>query len=364
MSGPNWFNKLFGFNENEMGSGQLFEYNKKNGTLKCSVNNKYYKTGSFSVPKLSDIRESVKESISAVRRSGSGSGSKGTVKVNHIIVNDILAEHCKHPGACFQVASQLNCLEFTSEDCTPEDGITIYACDRTQGPACAIACGAATFIRNYYYNMPKDSRSNQKNNQINTIINLEKILSSRSSPIGPRANTDHKDYWYIKNGYLFSDAYSLKELNERLKDKSLRELLYSNVGVGLGLNSQVTYNARDPWTPLEHEVLVSQIFCSAIPVSYNDRSIPQDLWEPLAKLLLEAQYEATLLLTWLLKESKNSSGSVFLTFLGNGAFGNKPEWIAEAINNSIKKVRDLGLDITINICHYKIINEYYKSVIV
>ena len=33
---------------------------------------------------------------------------------------------------------------------TPEDGVTRYKDDPTQGPACAIAAGAATIYRNYF----------------------------------------------------------------------------------------------------------------------------------------------------------------------------------------------------------------------
>ena len=41
----------------------------------------------------------------------------------------------------------------------PEDGVTRYQYDRTQGPACAIACGAATIYRNYF--APLDGRPGQ-----------------------------------------------------------------------------------------------------------------------------------------------------------------------------------------------------------
>ena len=53
-------------------------------------------------------------------------------------------------GALFQVASQFNLLEMTGPEVSPEDGITRYQHDRTQGPACAIAAGAATIYRNYF----------------------------------------------------------------------------------------------------------------------------------------------------------------------------------------------------------------------
>ncbi len=49
----------------------------------------------------------------------------------------------------FQVASQFNLLEMISPNVTPDDGIGIYENDPTQGPACAIACGAGTIYRNY-----------------------------------------------------------------------------------------------------------------------------------------------------------------------------------------------------------------------
>ena len=48
------------------------------------------------------------------------------------------------------MASQFNLLEMVSPTVTPEHGVTRYQHDRTQGPACAIAAGAATIYRNYF----------------------------------------------------------------------------------------------------------------------------------------------------------------------------------------------------------------------
>jgi hypothetical protein len=56
----------------------------------------------------------------------------------------------ENAGALFQVASQFNLLEMVSPTVTPEHGVTRYQYDRTQGPACAIAAGAATIYRNYF----------------------------------------------------------------------------------------------------------------------------------------------------------------------------------------------------------------------
>src|SRR6202790_4074637 len=56
----------------------------------------------------------------------------------------------ENTGALFQVASQFNLLEMVSPTVTPEQGVARYQNDHTQGPACAIAAGAATIYRNYF----------------------------------------------------------------------------------------------------------------------------------------------------------------------------------------------------------------------
>jgi hypothetical protein len=53
-----------------------------------------------------------------------------------------------------QAASQFNFLEFPSPGCLPEEGISNYANDHTQGPACAVACAAGTAYRNYLVPLP------------------------------------------------------------------------------------------------------------------------------------------------------------------------------------------------------------------
>src|SRR5690606_41996064 len=55
----------------------------------------------------------------------------------------------EYRGALFQVASQFNLLEMIGPHVSPEEGVTRYAQDATQGPACAMAAGTATIYRNY-----------------------------------------------------------------------------------------------------------------------------------------------------------------------------------------------------------------------
>ncbi|MEP1519048.1 hypothetical protein [Ascidiaceihabitans sp.] len=75
----------------------------------------------------------------------------GPLKVRDVVA-DVQALHKvpAHAGAVFQVASQFNMLEMMSPRGSPEQGVGTYEHDQTQGPACAIACGAGTVFRNYF----------------------------------------------------------------------------------------------------------------------------------------------------------------------------------------------------------------------
>jgi hypothetical protein len=90
------------------------------------------------------------------------------------------------------------------------------------------------------------------------------------------------------------------------------------------------------------EFVVSQVFCSALPISYTD--IPAARWKPFAALVLEGAYEATL---WaaVLNAHRFSSRMLFLTQLGGGAFGNESQWIHDAMRRALKKVVGVGLEV-------------------
>ena len=90
------------------------------------------------------------------------------------------------------------------------------------------------------------------------------------------------------------------------------------------------------------QTLVSQVFCSALPVAYS--SIPAERWKSFAVLILEGAYEATL---WaaVINAHRSSSNVLFLTQLGGGAFGNKPRWIHDAMRRALNKVVGVGLDV-------------------
>jgi hypothetical protein len=93
---------------------------------------------------------------------------------------------------------------------------------------------------------------------------------------------------------------------------------------------------------------VSQAFCSALSCGYT--SVPLEHWEPLATLVLDAAYEATLLAAL-----ATGSPKVWLTFIGGGVFGNRMEWIAGAIGRALARVE--GFDLDVRVAHYRSVNE-------
>ncbi len=102
-------------------------------------------------------------------------------------------------------------------------------------------------------------------------------------------------------------------------------VLRSHRSVGIQWNTQVTLQG------CAH--LVSQVYCSALPVAYA--SHPPELWESLARLVLEAAYETTLCAA-VLNRSRTGNNVLFLTLLGGGAFGNETEWITVSLRRALR----------------------------
>lgn len=77
-----------------------------------------------------------------------------------------------------------------------------------------------------------------------------------------------------------------------------------------------------------------------MPVAYNND--PASAWQPFAKLVLEAAYEATFLAA--LQYGKPGQ-PLFLTLLGGGAFGNQKNWIIAAIRRAAHLFGSSELDV-------------------
>lgn len=218
-----------------------------------------------------------------------------------------------------------------SPDVTPEDGITRYAEDRTQGPACAITAGAGTIYRNYF--VPVNGQTGQSaTNQIDCLADIGAALD----------NTEDR-LWEIHNGYALASREGLVEIGERLRNLSEPELdtLRALLRIGLQWHTQVTLD--------DCAHTVSQAYCSALPVGYSCccEGCPEvEDWEEFARLILEASYEATLCAA-LLNARKTGNNTVFLTLVGGGAFGNKTNWILDSLQRALDRYQEAALDVVI-----------------
>ena len=195
---------------------------------------------------------------------------------------DIMALHKSNPRSVFQAASQFNCLEFPSQYSFPEQGVTAYASDPTQGPACALACAAGTIFRNYFalVRTPDKNQVGQtKEHQINNMDDLESELD----------NEKH-GYWRIENGYTFSNEASLIRLRalleSRYSDSAERDTLMGRIKIGVHANVGVTFESRFEPLPDEPDIRVTQCYCSALSCAYS--GVHNQYWELFAKLVLDA----------------------------------------------------------------------------
>ena len=135
-----WFEKITGFREVGYAETKA-RLEVVNGRLLSRTNGESYAIGDLKLLSLCDLRAAAK----------SAGKPSGRPKMS-VVRGDVRQMHRapKNAGSLFQVASQFNLLEMVSPRMTPEYGVTRYEHDPTQGPACAIAAGAATIYRNYF----------------------------------------------------------------------------------------------------------------------------------------------------------------------------------------------------------------------
>lgn len=140
----------------------------------------------------------------------------------------------------------------------------------------------------------------------------------------------------MKNGYALATSEGLREISTHLRECSEEDLnqLRSKLKVGIQWSTQVTLD--------ECSHLVSQVYCSGLPVAYSHHTA--SLWSNLAKLVLESAYEATLS-AGVINALRTGNRTVFLTMLGGGAFGNETDWIIGAIDSALKIHAHSGLDV-------------------
>ena len=110
-------------------------------------NDRAFHVGEFDRPKLGELQESVR----LCRENAESKHLEGTIRLMNVIADSAadLQSDPRYKGSTFQVASQMNCLEFPDPQTVPEDGVRDYQLDKSQGPCCSISAGPATIFRNY-----------------------------------------------------------------------------------------------------------------------------------------------------------------------------------------------------------------------
>lgn len=317
-----WFERLTGFRE--AGYDDTRSRLEVDGRqLRSRTNGRSYAIGELELVSLRSLRE----------RAASGGGLPGRLALRNVS-GDVRRFHqsAEYAGALFQVASQFNLLEMISPAVTPNDGVTRYQDDRTQGPACAMAAGAGTIYRNYF--VPVGEQLGQTATR--QLDGLADIGAALAQALGLPVSA----LWTMRNGYALCSREGLSAIGAHLRALSAAEkdALCALLRIGVHLDVEVT-DAEGSQRPV-----VSQAFCSALPVSKAYTNVPAALWQAFAELVLEAAYEATL---WaaVLNARRGASNIVLLTRLGGGAFGNGDAWIDAAMWRALTHVKDFGLDV-------------------
>jgi hypothetical protein len=313
-----WFERLTGFKESDYASTRA-RFSVENGRLTSLVNGRSYRTGHLELVKLSELRS----------RASFGKAATGRPRVS-LVSGDVRTLHLfpEFAGALFQVASQFNLLEMIGPHRTPEDGVTAYEFDPTQGPACAIAAAAGTIYRNYF--VPVGDQSGQtRDRQLDALADL-------GSELKKRLPSEAGELWSMINGYALCTRAGLSAIDALLDGSTPDEIdeLRGHLRIGLHQDVEVT-DADDPLP------VVSQVFCSALPVAYS--AIGPRHWARFARLILEAAYEATLWAAVL--NAQRSSKTVLLTSLGGGAFGNDESWIESGLRRALELASGFDLDV-------------------
>ena len=314
-----WFEDLFGFSES---SPQAVQDNIgiHNDQMFSSANGRKFQIGTLQTPTLAELRTSSKTAATKL---------PGQLRVTNI-TGDAGELHCipENKGALFQVASQFNLLEMVGPEVTPEQGITGYAFDKTQGPACALAAAPATLYRNYF--APVGNQLGQtKNCQIDCLRDIGKQLGNENNRL-----------WKMTNGYALDSKNGLAKINEylsQLTDENL-DALQQKLRIGVHSGIEVTLHEA----PENH--IISQAYCSALPVGYSHS--PASEWKAFAQLILDATYEATLAAA-VVNATKQGTNRVLLTKIGGGVFSNNLFWIYSAMERAFKKYESVDLDVLI-----------------
>lgn len=320
-----WFKKVFGFEEKNYDATKIifdYLYEKENNK---SING--YNVGIFEIINNEYLNNKFKVTQHT-----------GTVTLENIF-GDIKQIHMSQNNATIQVASQFNCLEMSNPSVSPENGITIYENDKTQGPICAITAPAGLAYRNYIYN------GGQKKNPVNMLSDFIDFLEKRDKTINIR----------VINGYFFVKSDSdLKKINK---------ILLYHPYIRFHAKKLICSGSHTNQSVINSDNLVNHVYCSGLPINYARNIFDTDLWDGLSELILETMYENTLLIACDNNIKNNTNEPCYLTLIGGGVFGMKHFQIKNAIQKACNTIAKKGLSLDVKIVHYNYINDEYIDIV-
>eukprot|EP01052_Picozoa_sp_SAG31_P013255 SAG31_NODE_793_length_12044_cov_12.886229_17_plen_340_part_00 len=283
-----WFETEFGAPEPRSFAAckQMFTLSEDKQTLTSKANGREFHVGHFSTPSVKELRDQLAAAAPFGSQAGRGAGLTFKNIVGSAGPLHLLAASA---GAVFQAASQFNCLEMVSPGDRPEDGITRYALDHTQGPACAIACPAGTVYRNYFHN---GGQAGGYPAQIDLAADAAALLSASGIENGKH----QVPYWKMSNGYLMpaypaamadiavrlcqpntgsaplvvdsepaAEVHADPKSTESCSASSLASQLVGTLRVGVHWTVAVAGNAKAGGAARHR---VCQVYTSAVPVCY------------------------------------------------------------------------------------------------
>jgi len=305
-----WFEDIFGFPESNFeATRRQFEYS--DNTLTSAGNGRTFAVGSFEAISVQDLHRGLAEA-SAQASDAYWSTGDLCFELREEDSWRKLHEEDDSAGAVFQASSLFNCLETTTGR-SPEDGISIYSQETTQGSACALACPAAAVFRNYFLGSGGSGQAGDR--QLNCMSEVGEVLQNSK-----------QEWWVMRNGYCLPKvAGRIATLSGCIAgDAELEGQVRSRVRVGVHWDTEVTSG--------KHRVC--QVFCSALPVAFV-KSTRQSDWLGFAAPILEGAFDAVLAAAATLAAKRADRVRVYLTAVGMEPLGNRREWVAAAIDRAL-----------------------------
>jgi hypothetical protein len=363
---PVWFDRVLGFKElpyaataaqlQEMASRRADAASGREVLCFTRADGVALQAGAFDVASVGELRVIARAAADRLFVGADGDSAPVPATVRNM-TGEAKRLHTGRPGAVFQAASQFNCLEMTGPGVTPERGIACYQYDATQGPACAIACGAGTAQRNYCaFSEPSGVRrwaaGQTAARQINTVDDCEAWLATQGVPAP----------WTLRNGYMDSTPTALAAVTAALATAEAQEEFIRRLKIGVQYDTQVTNDAAT-FAPVELNQIVTQTYNSACSIGYSNCS--GGSWEALAVAVLAATYEATFLVAVANNADRRRLGRapqpVYLTLVGGGVFRNEPEWILCAIQRAAAATASYGVALEAFVVHYGEVGELFAD---